>query len=82
MVYKFFDKNTRSEVSVIGNLAEELHKSVIKIFKRKRVYARFKDNIWAADLGAAAEMGSWSSKNRNIKYLLCMIDVFTKYAWG
>ena len=26
-------------------------------------------------------MGSLSSKNKNIKYLLCMIDVFTKYAW-
>ena len=39
---------------------------------------RFKDNIWAADL---AEMGSLSSKNRNIKYSLCVIDVFTKYAW-
>ena len=39
---------------------------------------RFKDNIWAADL---AEMGSLSSKNRNIKCSLCVIDVFTKYAW-
>ena len=25
-------------------------------------------------------MESLSSKNRNVKYLLCMIDVFTKYA--
>ena len=40
--------------------------------------ARFKDKIWAADL---AEMESLSSKNRNVKYLLCVIDVFTKYAW-
>ena len=39
---------------------------------------RFKDNIWAADL---AEMGSLSSQNRHIKYSLCVIDVFTKYAW-
>ena len=38
----------------------------------------FKDNIWAADL---AETGSFSSKNKNVKYLLCDIDVFTKYAW-
>ena len=38
---------------------------------------RLKDNIWAADL---AEMESWSSKNKNGKYLLCVIDVFTKYA--
>ena len=47
-------------------------------FKRRKVYARFKDNIWAADL---TEMGSLSSKNKNVKYSLCVIDVFTKYAW-
>ena len=38
----------------------------------------FKGNIWAADL---AYMGSLSSKNYVVKYLLCTIDVFTKYAW-
>ena len=26
-------------------------------------------------------MGSLSSKNPNVRYLLCMIDVFDKYAW-
>ena len=26
-------------------------------------------------------MGSLPSKNKNVKYLLCVIDVFTKYAW-
>ena len=36
-------------------------------------------NIWAADL---TEMGSLSSKNKNVKYLLCVIDVFTKYTWA
>ena len=46
--------------------------------RSEKVYARFKDNICAADL---AEMGSLSSKNKNVKYLLCVIDVFTKYAW-
>ena len=39
---------------------------------------RFKENIWEADF---AEMESLSSKNKNVKYLLCVIDVFTKYAW-
>ena len=46
-------------------------------FEIRRVYARFKDNIWDADL---VEMGSLSFKNRGIKYLLCVIDVFTKSA--
>ena len=26
-------------------------------------------------------MGSFSSNNKKVKYLLCVIDVFTKYAW-
>ena len=76
MVYKFFDKKTESGMSVIEQLAKELHKPVIKKFKRRKVYATFKDNIWSADL---AEMESLSSKNKNVKYLLCVIDVFTKY---
>ena len=50
IVYKFFDKKTRSEVSVNEKLAKELHKPVIKKFKRRKVSARFKGNIWEADL--------------------------------
>ena len=46
MVYKFFDKKTGSGTSVNEQLAKELHKSVIKKLKRRKVYARFKDNIW------------------------------------
>ena len=41
---------TGSGISVNEQLAEELHKPVIKKFKGRKVYARFKDNIWAADL--------------------------------
>ena len=42
MVYKFFDEKTGSGMSV---LAKELRKPVAKKFKRRRVYARFKDKI-------------------------------------
>ena len=72
MVYKCFDKKTGSEISANEQLPEELHKPVIKKLKRKKVYARFKDNSWSADL---TEMESLSSKNKNAKYLLCVIDV-------
>ena len=47
MVYKFFDKKTGSGISVNEQLAEELHKPVIKKYKRIKVYARCRDNIWA-----------------------------------
>ena len=78
MVFTFFDKKTGSGISVNEQLAEELHKPVTKKFKRRIVYAKYKDNIWTSDL---AEMESLSSKNKNVKCLLCFIDVFTKYAW-
>ena len=74
MVCKFFDKETGSVASVSEELGQESCKPVIKIFKRRKVYAWFKDNVWAADID---EMGSLSSKNRSVKYLLCVIDVFT-----
>ena len=53
MVYKFFDK--KSKGGGIANepnyqLANELHKPIIRKFKKRKVYSRFKDNIWGADL--------------------------------
>ena len=60
MIYKFFGKKAGSRVSVNKQLAEELHKPVIKKFKRRNFYSSFKENIWAADL---TEMGSLLSKN-------------------
>ena len=59
-------------------LAEELHKAVIKKFNKRKVYSQFKDNIWGVDL---ADMQSLSRKNKGIKYLLCAIDLYSKYAF-
>ena len=42
------------------------------------MYSSFRDNIWGADL---ADMQSLSRYNKGIKYLLCAIDLFSKYAW-
>ena len=78
MVFRFFNKKAGSGVSVNKQIAEELHKPAIKKFKRRKAYVRLKDNIWTADL---AEMESLSSNNKIVKYWLCVIDVFTKYAW-
>ena len=54
MAYKFFDK--KSGGSGIGNepnhqLADELHKQIIRKFKRRIVYSSFRDNIWGVGLG-------------------------------
>ena len=45
MVYKIFDEKTGSVISLNKQLAEELHKPIIKKLKRRKVYTRFKDNI-------------------------------------
>ena len=81
MVYKFFDKKS-SGSGVINEsnyqLATELHKPVIKKFKKRKVYSSFRDNIWGIDL---ADMQSLSKYNKANKYLLCAIHFFSKYAW-
>ena len=59
-------------------LAEELHKPVIRKFNKRKVYSKFRDNIWGVDL---ADMQSLSKRNKGIKYLLCAIDLFSKYAF-
>ena len=59
-------------------LADELHKAVIKKFNKRKVYLQFKDNTWGVDL---ADTQSLSRKNKGIKYLLCGIDLFSKYAF-
>ena len=84
MVHKFFDKKSKGS-GVANNkikqnlqLAEELHKPIIRNFKKRTVYSGFKDNIWGVDL---ADMQSLSRYNKGIKYLLCAIHLFSKYAW-
>ena len=77
MVQKVFHRKLGSRTRVNEQLAEELYEPVIKTIKIRKVYVRFKDNISEGNL---AKMGSMSSKNKNAKYLLRVIDVFTKYA--
>ena len=45
---------------------------------KKKVYSSFRDNIWGADLG---DMQLLSKFNKEFRFLLCVIDVFSKYAW-
>ena len=59
-------------------LADELHIPIIKKFDKRKVYSQFKENIWGVDL---ADMQSLSRKNKGIKYLLCAIDLHSKYAF-
>ena len=87
MVYKFFDKKSallnKSSGSGIVNepnyqLENKLHKPLIKKLKKRKFYSFFRDNIWNVDL---ADMESLSKYNKENKYLLCAIDLFSKYVW-
>ena len=58
-------------------LAEELHKPIVRKFKKRKVYSGFRDNIWGADL---PDMQLISKFNKEFRFLLCIIDIFSKYA--
>ena len=57
-------------------LAEEIHKLITRKFRKRRVCSTFKDNIWGADL---ADMQLISKCNKGFRFLLCVIDIFSKY---
>ena len=90
MVYKFFDKKSQgnghllSSASLIANnkeiiqLAKKLHKTIIRKFKKRKVYSSFRDNIRGADL---ADIQLLSKFNKGFRFLLCLIDTYSKYAW-
>ena len=83
MVNKLFDKKSKetgvkNEIKENQQLANELHKPIIRKFLKRKVYSSFKDNIWGADV---ANMQLISKYNKGIRYLLCAIDLFNKYAF-
>ena len=81
MVYKYFDKKSKgSSVAMLENerLANELHKPIIGKFEKRKVYSSFKDNIWGDDL---VDVQLISKYNKGIRFLLCVIDIYSKYAW-
>ena len=80
MLYRFFDRKTKgsdikNEIKQNQQLAEELHKPIIKKFKKRRVYSAFKNNIWAADMQLISRF------NKGFRFLFCVFDTLSKYAW-
>ena len=82
VVYSSFNK--RSQGSGLANnneniqLENELHRPIIKKFNKRKVYYSFKDNIWGVYL---ADMQLLSKFNKGFRFLLCVIEIFSKYAW-
>ena len=81
MVYKYFDKETSgSGIKSIPNkeLAKELHIPIIRNFNKRKVHSLLIDNISIADL---ADIQLISKFNKGFRFLLCVIDIYSKYAW-
>ena len=84
MVYKFFIKKLQVvplclQINLL--LKMKICQSYLKNYrklKKGKVHSFFIDNTWGADL---ADMQLISKFNKGIHFLLCMIDIFTKYAW-
>ena len=60
-------------------LAKEVFSPQITKFKRQRIIPLYKDETWSADL---IDKSSLSKYNNNYKFILTVIDIFTKYAWA
>ena len=76
MVNKFLIKRTsgrtvKNEIISNKELAEELHKPIIRTFTQRKVHLFFIDRIWGADLQLIIKF------NRGCSFLLCDIDIIT-----
>ena len=79
MAYKFFDKKSKgsgikNETKENQQLANELHKPVIRVFKKRKAYSSFKDNICGIDL-VGMQLISKYNKKLDIYYVLLICSV-------
>ena len=82
MVYNFSDEKTSDSGSAMRKneqLAKELHKAVVRKFKKRRAYSSVKENIWRFYL---ADIQLTSKFNKGMRFFLCVIDIFSKYSWA
>ena len=59
-------------------LADELHKPIRRNFLKRRVIVHNVDDIWCSDLVDMQKLSKW---NKGYKYLLMVLDLFSKYGW-
>ena len=67
MVYKCFDEKTSGtgvDAEPNYQLANELHRNIIRKFEKEKVYSSLRDNIWSVGL---ADVQSLSKYNKGIK---------------
>ena len=69
----FFCVNLHANNERPLDLAEELHKPIIRKLIKRTAYSRFKDSIWGAYL---AYMQLICKFNKGFRFSLCVIDIF------
>ena len=77
MVYNFFDKKCGSAIVNEPNyqLANELHKPIIRTFKKRKVYASFRDGIWVVDLADMQSLSKYCKENKYLLFMLCLVNM-------
>ena len=68
----------KSAIKKNEQLAEELRKPVIRKFEKRKIHSSFRDNICGADVVDIQLIIKFNKRNR---ILLCVVDIFSKYAW-
>ena len=66
------------DASQFKELGEELHKPIIRKFNKRKVHSPFIENIWVLDLADTELINKF---NKGVRFLLCVIDIYSKYAW-
>jgi len=67
------------ETYLRGQQAYTLHKPARRHYKRNKIYVAGIDAQWQADL---ADMQGIARQNDGMRYILTVIDVFSKFAWA
>ena len=91
MVYKLSDKKTSDGADMLVNksaiknenisnkeLAGKLYKPIIRKFKKMKLQSPFTENIWVVNL---ADMQFIKTFKKGFRFLLCVIDIYSKYVW-
>ena len=71
-------QNLRSVTRWEEKLADELHKPIKRNFRKRRVIVHNIDDISCSDLVEMQKLSKW---NKGYKYLLMVLDLFSKYGW-
>lgn len=71
--------STTADKTLLRRVAEELHKPARRNYSRRPTTVKGFKDLFQADL---VEMQPYANKNLNNRYMLTVIDVFSKYAWA